>query len=225
MGNVGMTTTGARTASGKTVFRQRLMRATLDHAFEVPFYRRRWGTAAAQLSDVPSSGKSDFLADPHEVVHPGQSTAHVAHSTGTTGRPFSRVRGAAEIEAFSTYLRELRRALAQRDGQEQRRSLVFSATPPTVHGSVLPSSLADLQLAINPTYAAGLEQSLVLLSDRALVPDLDQFDRHVVGSPTGLAVLTRYLIDRGVAAEELRIASLTTISDIMLPAHRALLER
>ena len=97
-------------------FRSRLIGPTLDSAREIPFYSRYWEGRPLELDQLPTVTKGQLLQDLPSTLRPGGVPVNVGHSTGTTGQPFFRVRGQAEIDAYSEYLRSVRKATVARTG-------------------------------------------------------------------------------------------------------------
>ncbi|MEU6548671.1 hypothetical protein ABZ915_00055 [Streptomyces sp. NPDC046915] len=214
----------------KTAFRNHLLAPTVANALKLPFYRDHWDgidteavTSTDNLPRLPTIDKQVVLASPHPCRHPDLTPHVVTHTTGTTGRPFIRARSAQELAAFSEHMDALREAVAARTNTPIRPVLAFSAIPATVHGAFAQTSLSQLRLSVDVFTDEGMDKTIDLLRRQDLAPG--DYDRHVLGSPGGLLLLTHALRERGIDPAELRIDRIVNLTDLLLPGQRALLAR
>ncbi|WP_410539947.1 hypothetical protein [Streptomyces sp. KL2] len=204
-------------------FRSRLLGPTLESAREIPFYARHWEGRELSLEQLPTVTKKQLLDDLASTLRPGGVPANVGHSTGTTGRPFFRVRGREEIKAYSEYLRSVRTATAAHRGRPVPPMLQISGAPITIHGSVLPVETDDMRLAVDLFSTEGLAASVDLLTSPSLALLGEGFQRVLSASPGGAILLTQELIQRGTPTRELGIEVISVYNSALLPGQRALL--
>ncbi|MEV0694499.1 hypothetical protein [Streptomyces sp. NPDC050388] len=206
-------------------FRSRLLEPTLESARAIPFYERHWKGRDLNLDELPTVTKRQLLDNLASTLRPGAVPANVGHSTGTTGRPFFRVRGREEIKAYSEYLRSVRTATAARSGVPVPPMLQISGAPITIHGSVLPVETDDMRLAVDLFSAEGLAATVDLLTSPSLDLLTEGFQRVLSASPGGAVLLTQELDRRGMPTRELGIEAISVYNSALLPRQRSLLRR
>ncbi|MFD8984218.1 hypothetical protein [Streptomyces sp. NPDC059564] len=219
-------TTGPESDPAKTAFRNQLLPLTVANALKVPFYRHHWAgcrTEAVERSEdlalLPTIDKSVLLARPHrERLHPELAPEVFTHTTGTTGHPFIRARSGVEIAAFKEHVAILQEVESARSGRPTLAPVTFSAVPATVHGAF---ASTGLRLNVDVFTAAGLDKTIGLLLRDDLAPG--DHERHLIGSPGGLLLLTRALRQLGLDPAALRLDRIVNLTDLLLPGQQALL--
>ncbi|WP_329563872.1 phenylacetate--CoA ligase family protein [Kitasatospora sp. NBC_01266] len=216
----------------KSAFRDQLLALTIDNARTVPFYQEHWKgvdlssvRTVAELPALPTITKATLRESELSALRDDLTISQVAHSTGTTGRPFIRYRSAEELKALSDYSDAVRETTAQKSGVPQRRSIMFSAMPMAIHGSVGSTTITDLRLAVDAFSDRGLERTVTTLTRDGLLPQAERFDRRLCGNPAALLLITDALLAAGIDPAGLGIQRLVSLSDV-LPAgqRRTLLE-
>ncbi|MEY9944763.1 hypothetical protein [Kitasatospora sp. GAS1066B] len=220
-------TTAQAKPHAKSVFRNHLLGRTLDNARTVPFYREHWKgvdlaavRTVAELPVLPTITKAALRESDLPALRDDLTISQVAHSTGTTGRPFIRYRSVEELKALSEYSDAVRAATAQKSAVPQRRSIMFSAMPMAIHGSVAATTITDLRLAIDAFSDRGLERAVTTLTRDGLLPDQDRFERRICGNPAALLLITDALLAAGIDPAELGIQRLVSLSDVLPPGQR-----
>ncbi|WP_405587694.1 hypothetical protein [Streptomyces sp. NBC_01190] len=215
------------TSVGAPAFRSRLLPHTLRHGSQISFYRDHWKVRDDALPDridqVPSVSKAEHGADLEKMRHPGLRTALLTHTSGTTGRPFRRVRSGEELAAYREYIVALMDKRARTTAV--RPLLAFNAVPRSIHGGALERPGVSQQIAIDTFSKRGLAAAIDVLADVSLFAGEDgrRPRRAVVGSPGMLTALTAAVTARGLDPATLAMDEINSVSDVLTAATRGYL--